>query len=275
MSVACLPWRTLSGLLLALALAEVHGRETHTFSPGPDHEIRVIALSGQSAPDGRGIIAGLRTSAPLLNNLGQLLFIADVHAPEVDIDAHVVLRSDRPGMLLQLLRTSDALPGGASFGWLRSGEDICLSNAGQAAVYVPVDAEDRPLNVIYRVAEEGGIAVVHDADRLAGLARRFELTDSGGIEFEPDGTSRPVFNARGQVVFAAQGGIFLAEPDGTISSIVRPGDELAGGRVIEVLFAGGEPCRSGFNDAGQVAFYARLSTGEGEGEGVFLADNGG
>jgi hypothetical protein len=274
-SATSLPWRIGTGLLLALTFAGVHGREPQTISPGPDHEIRAIALSGQSAPDGRGIIAGLRTSAPLLNNEGQLLFIADVHAPEVDIDAHAVLRSHRPGELLQLLRTGDALPDGASFGWLRSGEDICLSNAGQVAVYVPVDAEDRPLNVIYRVAVEGGVAAVHEADRLIGLARRFELTDSGGIEFEPDGTLGAVFNARGQVAFAAQDGIFLAEPDGAINSIVRLGDELAGGRVVEILFAGDEPCRSGFNDAGQVAFYARLATVDGERDGVFLAEDRG
>jgi hypothetical protein len=240
----------------------------------PDFEIRTIALSGQQAPDGQGTIAGLRTAPPLLNSQGQLLFIADLHAMDAEIDAHAVLRSHRPGELLQLLRTGDPLPDGASFGWLRSAEDICLHDTGQAAVHVPVDADDRPLNIIYRLAPSGGIASVHDADRHRGLRMSFGLTDAGAIELGADGPPSAVFNALGQVAFEAQDGIYLAGPDGSVRRVVGRGDELAGGRVVEILFAGDQPCRSGFNDMGQVAFYARLATGDGERDGIFLAATG-
>lgn len=241
---------------------------------GPDYEVRAIALSGEPAPDGQGTIAGLRATPPLLDDQGQLLFIADLHAMDADIDAHAVLYGSRPGELLQLLRTGDPLPEGASFGWLRSAEDLCLHGSGQVAVHAPVDAEDRPLNVIYRVAPGGRVDSIHDADRHRGLTMAFALTDSGEIEFGPAGGSRPVFNAIGQVAFEAQDGIYLAEPDGSLRSVVRRGDELAGGRVVEIQFAGDQPCRAGFNDFGQVAFYARLSTGDGELDGVFLAAAG-
>lgn len=261
-------------MLLALACADALTVMPRVGHAGPDFEVRVIALSGQPAPDGQGTIAGLHTAAPLLDDQGQLLFIADLHATEADIDAHAVLRSHRPGELLQLLRTGDPLPAGASFGWLRSAEDICLQAAGQVAVHVPVDAADRPLNIIYRVAPSGRIDSVHDADRHRGLTTAFRLTEAGDIVLGPDGTSRPVFNALGQVAFEAQDGIFLAEPDGSLRSVVRRGDELAGGRVVEIQFAGDQSCRTGFNDAGQVAFYARLSTRDGERDGIFLAGPG-
>lgn len=260
-----LPAMACAGALAAMPLAG---------HAGPDYEVRVIALSGQPAPDGQGTIAGLRTAAPLLDDQGQLLFIADLHAAEADIDSHAVLRSHRPGELVQLLRTGDPLPDGASFGWLRSTEDICLRADGQVAVYVPVDAADRPLNIVYRVAPSGRIDAVHQTDRHRGLATAFSLTEAGEIALGPDGESRPVFNALGQVAFEAQDGILLAEPDGSLRHVVRRGDELAGGRVVEIQFAGDHPCRSGFNDAGQVAFYARLVTEDGERDGIFLAGTG-
>jgi hypothetical protein len=205
-------------------------------------------LTGQPAPDGHGVIAGLRTAAPLLNNQGQALFIADIHAPDVHIDAHAMLLSKREGML-QLLRTGEALPGGASFGWLRSTQDICLDDAGRVAVFVPDDADDQVLNVMYHIDPDGRIA-------------------AGG--FEPAGPA--VFNEIDQVVFYAQGEVVLAEADGSLRSVVQLGDELAGGRVEDIMFAGDEPCRRGFNAAGQIVFYARIASSDDQREGIFMAE---
>lgn len=265
-------WGAVAGLLLVLAQPEAHGGDPRAELAAPGQEIRVLALSGHTAPDGHGTIAGLRSGPPLLNNRGQVLLIADIHAPDVDIDAQAILLSTRPGELRQLLRTGGTLPGGASFGWVRGGEDTCLNDAGQAAVYVPVDASDRVLNVIYRVAADGRITEVHEPDRVRGLSGSFTLTDAGELMLEAHSMSRPAFNALGQVAFQAPRGIFMAEPDGSIRSVVRVGDPLAGGRVLEIMFAGDEPCRSGFNDAGQVAFYARLAVAGEERDGMFLAE---
>jgi hypothetical protein len=220
-------------------------------APPPGTDITVLALTGQPAPDGHGVIAGLRTAAPLLNNQGQALFIADIHAPDIHIDAHAMLRSSRRDGMQQLLRTGEALPGGASFGWLRSTQDICLDDDGRVAVFVPDDADDQVVNLTYRLDPDGQAEV-------------------GGLE--PPALPSPVFNELGQVVFYAQDAIMLAEADGSLRSVVRVGDELAGGRVQDIVFAGDEPCRRGFNDAGQVVFYARIASGADEQEGIFLAE---
>lgn len=262
-------------LLLAFMHALAHGTEPQSDSPAPRYEIRTMALTGQPSPDGHGTIVGLATAAPVLNGHGEVLFIADLHAADMHIDAHALLRSSRPGELLQLLRSGDALPGGASFGWLRAADDICLGDTGEVAVYVPVDAEDRVLNVLYRIEADGGIEAIYTADGPSGLSARFALGEDGEVEvdpgFKPDGWSRPAFNARGQVAFVADRALHLADTDGAIHTLVRAGDEFAGGRIVDLRFAGDEPCRRGFNDAGQVVFYARIDTGDGVREGIFLA----
>lgn len=267
------------GAAAALLLAFLHPEAPAGESP-PDlssggHDVRVLALSGQTAPDGNGTIGGLRTSPPLVNHRGQVLMIADIHAPDIDIDAQALLLSHGPGDLRQLLRTGETLPGGASFGWLQAAADICLSDAGHVAVHVPVDAADRVLNVVYRIDADGRIAVLHEGDRHRGLAGGFALSDHGQLMLESHAAPRPVFNARGQVAFQSRREILLAEPDGSIRVVVRVGDELARGQVTEILFAGDAPCRSGFNDAGQLVFYARLAVAGEERDGVFLVEPSG
>jgi hypothetical protein len=234
-------------VISALGVADA-GELPHA-PPVPANEITVLALTGQPAPDGHGVIAGLRTAAPLLNSQGQALFIADIHAPEIHIDAHAMLLSSGREGMLQLLRTGTTLPGGASFGWLRSTQDICLDDDGRVAVFVPDDADDQVLNVMYHIDPDGRI--------VAG-------------DFEP--ADPAVFNESGRVVFYAQGAVILAEADGSLRSVVQLGDELAGGRVEHIMFAGDEPCRRGFNDAGQIVFYARIASGGDEREGIFLVE---
>jgi hypothetical protein len=262
-------WGLVAGMTFLLAHTQAQADEA--LLPAPAHEIRALALTGQPAPDGFGTIAGLGTAAPVLDQSGEVLFVADIHAAEVDIDAHAVLRSGPAGALLQVLRTGEPLPGGATFGWLRNGQDICLSESGQVAVYVPVDAQDAVLNAIHQADRDGGIEQVFEADRHRGLSAGFILGEDGSVEIGPDLSTRPVYNARGEVAFLADRALHLASPDGTLHTVVRAGDELEGGQVVDVLFAGDESCRRGFNDSGQITFYARMVAGDGVSEGIFLA----
>jgi hypothetical protein len=77
----------------------------------------------------------------------------------------------------------------------------------------------------------------------------------------------PSLNAAGEVAFAATladgTGIFTG-PDPVADRVIATGDELSGSVVTDVGFF-----RQGLNDAGQVAFFARLANGT---EGVFRAD---
>lgn len=243
--------RILSGLLVLSALGVAHAGDMAAAPPIPGTGITALALTGQPAPDGHGVIAGLRTAAPLLNNMGQAIFIADIHTPDMHIDAHAMLRSSGRGSMQQVLRTGEALPGGATFGWLRSTQDICLDDDGRVAVFVPDDAEGQVVNLAYRIEPNGRI-------------------EEGDLD--PPALRSPVFNELGQVVFYAWDAVMLAEAEGSLRSLVRVGDELVGGRVLAIMFAGDEPCRRGFNDLGQVVFYARVASDDGEREGVFLAE---
>jgi hypothetical protein len=258
-----------AGMMFSLVHTQAQAEEL--LPPTPAHEIRTLVLTGQPAPDGFGTIAGLGTAAPVLDQSGGVLFVADIHVAEVDIDAHAVLRSGPAGALLQVLRTGDPLPGGATFGWLRNEHDICLSESGQVAVYVPVDAQDTVVNSIHQVDRDGGIEQVFEADRHRGLSAGFFLGEDGSVEIGPDLSMRPVYNARGEVAFLADRALHLASPDGTLHTVVRAGDELEGGQVVDLLFAGDESCRCGFNDSGQITFYARIATDDGAREGIFLA----
>jgi hypothetical protein len=81
------------------------------------------------------------------------------------------------------------------------------------------------------------------------------------------GFADPSLNARGEVAFAATlpdgTGIFTG-PDPEADRVIATGDELSGSVVTDVGFF-----RQGLNDAGQVAFFARLANGT---EGIFRAD---
>jgi hypothetical protein len=240
--------------------------------PIPAADIAVLALTGQSAPDGQGVIAGLRTAAPLLNSKGHVLYVADIHAADVHIDAHALLLSSRQGDTRQLLRTGASLPGGASFGWLRSNRDICLDDDGRVAVFVPDDADDQVLNVFYRIDPSGRVETAQRAGQHDHAVGEFQLDEDGELLRGSPARWPPVFNQRGEVVFHAEDALLLAEADGSLRTVVRLGDELAGGRVEDILFGGDGPCRRGFNDAGQVVFYARISNDGAEREGIFLVE---
>jgi hypothetical protein len=264
--------RILAAVLLCSALGAAQAEDTPRAPPLPAADITVLALTGQPAPDGQGVIAGLRTAAPLLNGQGQVLFVADIHAADVHIDAHAVLLGSAQGGMQQLLRTGEDLPGGVSFGWLRSTRDICLDDDGRVAVFVPDDADDRVLNVLYRIDPSGRVEAVQRAGRHDHAAGEFQLGEDVELALGLPARWPPVFNQRGQVVFQAGDSVLLAEADGSLRTVARLGDELAGGRVVDILFAGDGLCRRGFNDAGQVVFYARISSDGEEREGIFLAE---
>ncbi len=173
------------GLLAISVVGVVAADDRPEVAPGPGTRISILALTGQPAPDGHGIIAGLRTAAPLLNEQGQTLFVADIHEPDIDIDAHALLRGSGQGGVLQLSRAGEALPGGASFGWLRSTQDICLDDEGRVAVFVPDDADNQVPHMIDRIDPDGRIEARHRALQLGHVMEGLELADYGGLPRSP------------------------------------------------------------------------------------------
>jgi hypothetical protein len=80
------------------------------------------------------------------------------------------------------------------------------------------------------------------------------------------GFSNVAINNQGKVVFAAIGGTFrgiYSGPSRTLDKIAEIGDTLGGSTIIDLHFD-----RHGLNEAGQVAFWAKLADGR---SGIYLA----
>jgi hypothetical protein len=95
------------GLAAALCLAAAPARATSP-SPGLHTDTKVIAKTGDPAPDGNGRFAAF--DPPLLNSSGTVAFGATMSGGDIDSDEGI-FRGDGT-TLVQIARTPQVVPGG-------------------------------------------------------------------------------------------------------------------------------------------------------------------
>lgn len=212
--------------------------------PAGDNDLRVLIRSGDPAPDGRGLVAGV--TPPLLNNNGQVLFAIEIDDPRADVYDVAIIAVDSAGTLRQLIRTGQSLPDGERLGWMMHPDVLILNDAGQAAFWLTVDADWNDRNAIYRIEADGSFVPVYNV-------RDHELTHLG----------RPLLNGKGQIAFEAwaEGDhglpsikhVYRVDPDGTRVRLFGSGDATPDGdyRLSTALQLG-----SSLNDSGWLTFYA-------------------
>ncbi len=242
----------------------------------------VVALAGDAAPGaGLGVNFSALPYDPVLNDLGQTAFLADLAGSGVNSTNSRGIFSQSGGVLGLVARAGDPAPDtdpGLRFGDM-SGAFPVLSNAGATAFLTNlagagVDASNG--NAIY--FNSGGnlqlVARTGDAPSILGPGESIgpllgypSLNDSGQIAFQTRLTGPGLVSpSNTAVLIAAEGNLELVARGGDAAPVAAPG----------VLFAFvGEPV---LNDHGQVAFLATLTGAGVDGSndlGIFATDREG
>jgi hypothetical protein len=205
--------------------AHVAGEECIPFPDGPQQvrigcresvyirkattgEIQSIAHQGQPAPGGGTYRYAF---GPVLNNLGDMVFIADLTpAPAVDQASGVFLRSG--GVTIPVARPGDPMPGGGKFA--RASDRITnyhLNNKGDVSFSALLDTGEHGL---YVRSSRGVLRLVaKTGTTIPGIGTIATLNFFG----EPVPTAGTIINDAGQVLFAAmltdgRGVVLVATP---------------------------------------------------------------
>jgi hypothetical protein len=245
--------------------------------------LSLVAHSGSQAP---GLPSGVNYGGfldPVLNGAGQTAFWAYLEGSGSGGAYDDGIWSEGSGNLALVVRRGSHAPGTAA-GVIFSNEHVTtfyepvLNDAGQTAfrAYLSGSGVDSTNNQGIWL---GG------ADSLALVARSGEHAPGtpGGVEFGGFHSALQS-NATGQVAFGAgvndgKGGIWATDRNGHVQLVARVGDllEVVPGdfrTISEVSFGhmgtgNGDGRPSGFNDLGQLAFWARF---EGGAQGLFVSN---
>lgn len=204
-----------------------------------------IAVSGQPAPDGNGEFEFFPRTSPLLNDVGHVVFRADLaNTNGGGSDDEGLFFSD--GDLTTLVRTGDATPGGSGvFTQLGVAQ---LNNQGAAAFTARFTS----------TSSGGGIFFWHPTIGLTPIAREQQSAPDGAGVFQRFESFS--LNNNDQVAFVAEipngtrdggEGLFVADSQSNHRLIVRDGQPLPDGDGQFYGFS--QPI---INDSGQIAFHA-------------------
>ena len=230
----------------------------------------VIALTGDTAPDGMGTFSDFgRTAAPSLNDAGQAAFLGYLATTSGGIiDSNGLFLGDGKSSLVQIVRSGQAAPdGNGSFSSSFYHVGPTLNNAGQVAFYGILTRTD---------GHDGGIFRGNDKSGPVQIARAGDTAPDGNGTFsffaEPS-----TLNESGQVVFhgvftgttggfSDDRGIYIGDGTSSLLKIVRAGDPAPNGNGrFDYFGANG----LALNDAGRVAFQGVLTHASGGANGGF------
>jgi hypothetical protein len=237
-----------------------------------------------------GLASTLAFGVPGLNNQGQVAFRAFLTGSGVDSTNSNGIWSNESGSLALVARAGDQAPGlpsGAAFQRVSSVSSTPLGPDGRAAFGDPV------LNNAGQIAFRAGLSnggtgvwATDSAGELELIARTGDLLNGARFNIFSD----PVLNDAGQVAFYSRlcatlcsltsgyDSIWATDRSGALRLVVRAGDvlEVAPGElrtISELWFMAGtgnsDGRASGFNNLGQLAFWARFSCGR---EGIFVSN---
>ena len=250
------------GMAAAFCLAAMPARAASP-SPGLQTDIRVIATTGDLAPDGNGRFAAF--DAPLLNSSGTVAFRASLSGGGIDSDQGI-FRGDGT-TLLQIARESQVVPGGngvySSFGF------PTINESGQVAFGAFLRMTNSPNTDTAAIYRGTGVEIVEIV--RAGQT----LPDGVGI-FRDNSflIDQPLINNVGQVAFSS------SISGGAPSSGIFRGD----GTTVVQIARRNQPAPEGMgvfydidrvptqNNLGQVAFQIRASDLGASDYGIYRSD---
>lgn len=234
----------------------------------------VIALTGDSAPDGDGsfgssIFGNLFHSAAM-NDAGQVTFYGRLTDTGDGAETNGIFHYDPGGGIIQIAREGQLVLGGEEFfyGIFPS----AINEYGQGVFRTDLLSTRGSFS-------DQAIYVYDDVVGLSQVARGGDIAPDGNGVFRSVSFT-PVFNDAGQTAFPANltatsgghdddRGIFLTDSDNSLVQIAREGD--AGPDGIGVL---GHLFNPDLNNAGQVAYVGVIEDASGDTieEAIFLSD---
>jgi len=238
-------------IALALALALVPVAWGYSFTP--------IAFLDNPAPGGGNFTFDFEPSA--LNNSGEVPFTADVTTGGEAVFVGF------GGQLTQIARSGQPAPGGGTFGPTEFGR-LGVNDGGDIAIPFSLEPFDfnapvtngglfrfsHSTQTLSRVAGPG--TPVPGGEHLAAVYFNTAMNNQGDIVFsgivtggDIDPNSAPGFMGLGV-------GLFLADKNGTISNVIRPGDPAPGGHTFDMA------TNASINNGGDIAFGGHVAGDE-------------
>jgi hypothetical protein len=235
-------------------------------------QLKLIARQNDPAP-GSGPAGSFEfVSRPHLSDSGHVSFFARIEGPSITPanDSGLWIKpSEQPSFLA--VRESSLIPGSSDevFGGFNPGGEAYFSADNKLAfTNALVDAASIPRQSVWSYELDGPLSLVA---REGGPAPGLPAGSVFGSQF-----SHLTVNSRGQIAFEAafQGtsngyGIWAQDPTGTLQLIAHTGQIMNVGlapnerTIMSLAFAdrGRESRTSGFNDVGELAYWARLDEG--------------
>lgn len=266
----------------SLALTGSWSAEEGSFTEGillvDDEGTHIIAKEGDPLPDGDGIFGSGTNNfdVPVLNDLGQVAFTADVDESIPSVQFALFL-ADKESITILGRRQGDTPDGLATFTTIRPPSInnqglVVFSATTQRKSNAPQGYDGSGVflggkNGVQRIIEHRSLAPDGEGNYQVDTHRTFLINNRGQIAFV----------AHYQVLFPRENTdrIMLRDTDGTLYQIAREGQEFMGSIISDVSLYGNENSgrerqfggRSAINESGQVAFWAELEDGR---QGVFL-----
>lgn len=220
---------------------------------------------GDPALDGNGTVDSF--AFPQINDNNQVVVVASMENTSGNFSDRAALLLWDDGVTYQLGRAGSPPLGGDN--WTQF-QPPTINEAGVVAFHGIAGRSSG----IFIATTEGVTQLVATGAQVPGVEGTLDLRYTGFPFVD--------INNAGQVLFKAQikqpngFGVFLADPDGTLHTVVVKGRELEGDAIndIELTTAGGSNRaiprignQRSLNDAGQVTFWAELNNGK---DGIFL-----
>ncbi len=240
-----------------------------------DEGTHMLAQEGDALPDGNGIF-GNSFDPPVLNDLGQVAFTADVDESIPSVQFALFL-ADKESVTVLGRRGGDTPDGLATFTSIRPPS---LNNQG-LIVFTATTTRKSGAPQGYN----GSGIFLGDKNGIQRIIEQGSLAPDGEGGYQADTHRIFLINTRGQIAFVADyqvqfprentDRIMLRDTDGTLYQIAREGQEFMGSTIKDVALYGNESSgrerqfggRSALNESGQVAFWAELEDGR---QGIFL-----
>lgn len=219
---------------------------------GPGIPLVEIVRKGDDTPDGAGTFtasgSAFSFSSPEINDVGQVAFVAAIGG----YGASGIYRGSG-GPLTEIARIGDLAPGGGTYAAFRSATSVAMNNAGEVAFLAR-------LNTVAPGVQPSGV-YVSDGSTVIEVARGGDSTPNGNgyiapsdryLDLNEDGEVAFLSNIFDSIDGSSNRGLLVGDGD-SLTMVARLWQSSPGGGYFTDFYS------FSINDAGQVAFRARVS----------------